>query len=208
VVAAPPRHPCALILLLIVAAMATMVGQQVAPPTEPRIRALLREAESEARDDPSGILLGLDRRFRAEWGEFESFPLSIVKSEDLGITLTTPFMGFRRTVADHLRIKRPLREVAWVDAAVISVSPARTSAPDITNIRLARNGAAVQPLKNGLRPMTFTSGRGDSAVLHAGDVLFPMSAFAPGATVTITAEAREREPFVLTLQDAELGQLK
>jgi hypothetical protein len=38
------------------------------------------------------MLLALDRRFRARWGDFESFPVSIVRREDLTITLSTPYL--------------------------------------------------------------------------------------------------------------------
>jgi hypothetical protein len=56
--------------------------------------------------------------------------------------------------------------------------------------------------------MQFTNGSGDSASLHAGEVHYPVSAFAPGATVTVTAFPASGEPFVVTFDDAQLRQLK
>jgi hypothetical protein len=56
--------------------------------------------------------------------------------------------------------------------------------------------------------MTFTNGAGDTAVMHAGEVRFPMSAFVPGATVTVSAIPRTGEPFAVTLDDSQLQTLK
>jgi hypothetical protein len=56
--------------------------------------------------------------------------------------------------------------------------------------------------------MAFTNGAGDSATIHAGEVRFPMSAFAPGATVTVTAVPASGETFKYELDESQLGTLK
>jgi hypothetical protein len=56
--------------------------------------------------------------------------------------------------------------------------------------------------------MTFQNGQGQTSQIHAGDVHFPMRAFEPGAVVTITAIPREGNPMTLTLEDAQLAELR
>jgi hypothetical protein len=182
--------------------------QRRTPIAEARIRALAREAEAEGRGDRNEIVLALDKRFRARWGSFESFPVSIVRREDLTIFLTTPYMAYRRAVAEFLRMREPLRKVPWVDAAVVTVSPDRNSSPDIVQIVVRRGDREIPPITNLLKAMTFTNGFGQSAVLHAGEVHFPMSAFAPGQPVTVMAVAQSGERFTLSLEDAQLLELK
>jgi hypothetical protein len=90
----------------------------------------------------------------------------------------------------------------------VSVSPERIEAPDITRVGVARDGREIPPIVNRLRPMQFTNGSGDTASLHAGEVQFPMTAFAPGATVTVTVAPSTGNPFVLTLENSQLQQLR
>jgi len=115
--------------------------------TAGRIRALTRNAQAKAAD-ATEIVLALDASVRAEWGDFESFPISIVRREDLAIRLTTPYVAYRRTLANYLRIDRRLDEIPWVAAAVVDVEPARIDAPDIIRIVVERGGTAVAPVEN------------------------------------------------------------
>jgi hypothetical protein len=172
------------------------------------VRAFARQAQAEARGDPTTLVLALDRRVRATWGDFESFPVSVIKRDDLTITLTTPFMRYRQALADYLRIGRPIGSIDWVDAAIVHVSPERIDAPDITSIRLERNGTSIAPARTALAPMTFTDGNGRSAALHAGDVQFPVAALAPGAMVVVSALPRSGKPFTLALTDDQRQALK
>jgi len=176
--------------------------------TAAAVRALTKEAESAARGDKSEVVLGLDTRVRAKLGDFESFPVTIVRREDLSIILSTPFMTYRRALAEYLRMEDSLDRIPWIPTAVIAVSPSRLQAPDIVRVVVERNGQPVQPTENLLKPMAFTNGSGESATIHAGEVRFPMSAFAPGATVKITAVPAAGDSFTYELDDSQLGTLK
>jgi hypothetical protein len=66
----------------------------------------------------------------------------------------------------------------------------------------------VAPLENRLKPMSFANGNGETAVIHAGEVRFPVSAFAAGAQVAITALAANGERFVFAFDDSQLQNLK
>jgi hypothetical protein len=193
------------LLWLLPAAVDSRPSERV---TEQRVRALTRQAAAEARGDSTTLVLALDRRVRERWGQFESFPISIVRREDVLVTLTTPYMAYRLALAEHLRMRRPLAEVPWTDAAVVAVSPERIGGPDIQSVAVSRDGREVPPLGNRLRPMTFTNGNGETAVMHAGELRYSMSAFAPGPLVTITARCQQGEPFVYAFSRWELQTLK
>jgi hypothetical protein len=204
-----PGHRVRVLLTLVaVAAPIGLHAQKREPMTAARVRTLTREAQAEARGDKNEIVLALDRRFRARWGDFESFPVSIVRREDLSITLSAPYMTYRRALADHLRMGHSVAGIPWIEAGVVTVSPGHIDAPDITHVIVERDGKAVPPLESLLKAMSFTNGSGESAVIHAGDVRFPMSAFAPGASVTLTAVPDAGASFVFTLDASLLQTLK
>jgi hypothetical protein len=177
-----------------------------------RVRALAREAEARFKSDPSELVLALDRRFRETWGDFESFPVSIVRQEAITISLTTPYMGYRRALVEHLRMRRPIAEVPWVEAAIVNVELNRVDAPDVLEIVVERDGARIPPTTiagiGGLKPMTFQNGNGQTAILHAGVVAFPIAAFAPGATVVVTARPAAGDPMSMTFDSRQLRELK
>lgn len=176
--------------------------------TPAAVRTMTKEAESAARGDKNEVVLGLDSRVRARWGDFESFPITIVRREDLSIVLSTPFMTYRRALAEYLRMNDSLEKIPWIPTAVVTISPSRLEAPDIQRVVVERNGKAVEAAENLLKPMAFTNGNGDSATIHAGEVRFPMSAFAPGASVKITAVPASGDSFTYELDASQLETLK
>ena len=179
------------------------------PITEAEIRAVTKEAESEGRGDPDAVLGVLDKKVQAQWGEFELLPIAIVGREDISLYLTTPYMVYRQGVADSLRQKQPTSTVPWSTDAILSLSTMEIGAPDIGKIVVQRDGKEIPPVKNLLRQMDFTLPTGQSSIAHTGEVHFAMSAFAPGATVVITAvPAANSEMFTLTLKESQLERLK
>ena len=202
------RRALSLVVLATVAWPLAGFAQRAEPMTAALVRALTKEAEAEAKGDGNALVIGLDKRIRARWGDFESFPLSVTKREDISVTLTMPYMRYRLTLADHLRFGQPIANIEWTDAVVVSVGPERIEAPDITSIVVQRDGSSVAPVKNALTPMHFTNGTGESATLHAGEVHFPLSAFAASAVVTVSAIPQTGPPFVLTLGSEQLLSLK
>jgi hypothetical protein len=195
-------------VVLAVGLSAAIQGQKADLPGASAVRALARDAQAEGKGDSSAIVLALDKRVRARWGDFETFPLSIVRRPDLTVSLTTPYMSYRRALIEHLRMREPLGAVPWIDGAVIRVNPERIDAPDITSVTVTRSGRDITPLKAQLRLMQFSDGNGNSASLHAGDLQFPMAAFVPGEPVEIRVLSAAGEPFALTLHDDQLRQLK
>jgi hypothetical protein len=196
------------VLALAVAAPLLVWGQSTGSPTADQIRALTRDVQAAKHDDKSDMVLDLDARVRARWGDFETFPLSIVRQERLSVVLTTPFMRYRSSLTAYLKIDRPLADLPWVDGVVVSVEPLRIDAPDVARVTIERGGRAVPPLETHLRPMTFTNGSGAQAIIHAGEVTFPMSALAPGAEVTIAVVPATGAPIVVAIDESQLRLLK
>ena len=176
--------------------------------TAARVRALTRDALAAARGDKNEIVLGLDARVRERWGDFESFPITVVRRDDLRVILSAPYMTYRRTLAEYLQIDRSIADVPWVPAVVVAVTPARVDAPDITRVVVERDGVATSPLEDRLRPMTFSNGLGEQAIIHGGEVHFAPADFAPGARVTISVVPLTGAPFLMTLDPAQLRTLK
>jgi len=183
-------------------------SQPVGPMTVRQVRALTEDVQSARHVDKSDMVLDLDARVRARWGDFESFPVSIVRQAKLSVVLTTPFLRYRRTLAEYLKIDRPLADIPWIDGVVVSVEPLRIDAPDITAVVIERGGQKVPPIESRLKLMTFTNGSGEQSAIHAGDVRFPLSAVAPGAPVIVSVVTSVGAPLVTVLEDAQLSLLK
>ena len=138
------------VLALAIAAPLLVWGQSTGLPTADQIRALTRDVQAARHDDKSDLVLDLDARVRARWGDFETFPLSIVRQESLSVVLTTPFMRYRSSLTAYLKIDRPLADLPWIDGVVVSVEPLRIDAPDVARVVIERGGRAVPPLENQL----------------------------------------------------------
>jgi hypothetical protein len=183
-------------------------SQPASPMTDRQIRVLTAVVQSARHVDHNDMVLDLDARVRARWGDFESFPVSIVRQDKLSVVLTTPFLRYRRTLAEYLKIDRPLADIPWIDGVVVSVEPLRIDAPDITAVTIDRGGQKVSPIESRLRPMTFANGNGEQATIHAGDVRFPLSAVAPGARVAVSVVPAAGAAMVVALDEAQLQLLK
>jgi hypothetical protein len=183
-------------------------GQTREPLGESRVRELTRQAARDAKGDPTEIVIALDRRIRERWGDFESFPLTIVRDEDLLVSVTAPYMSFRNSLVDMLRSRRPIDQAVWTNMVVVAITPRRLGAPNIESVVVSRDGRTVVPVRNALRLMHFSSGTGDEGVLHAGEVGFSSPAFLPGSKVVLTLTPRGGNPIVYAFSDDELRTLK
>ena len=184
------------------------VAQTVEPLSEARLRTLARQAQRESKGDATEMVLALDKHVRERWGDFESFPVSIVHDEDLLVTVTAPYMAFRRSIVDVLRTGRSIERAAWTGTVEIAVTPRRLGASDIESVNVSRDGQRVAPVKASLRPMTFSNGTGIESVLHAGEVHFSPAAFLPRAHVVLTLTPLGGDPIVYTFSDSELATLR
>ena len=176
--------------------------------SESQVRGWVRQAARDRRGDPSEIVLEIDRRVRERWGDFESFPLTVVQDEDLLVTVTAPYMSFRNSLVDMLRSGRPVGQAVWTGMVVVQITPRRLGAVDIELVALSRDGRPLAPLRQALRPMRFSSGTGEERTIHAGEVGFAPAAFSRGGTVVLTLNPPAGQPIVHAFSEDELGTLK
>src|SRR5258706_13609197 len=108
------------------------LAQRAEPLTVARVRTLAKEAEAEAKGDRNEIVLALDRKFRQRWGEFESFPISIVRREDLTLFLSPPYMTYRRAAAEYFPIADIPANVPRAPPAASTAGPRQTGSPTTT----------------------------------------------------------------------------
>ena len=173
-----------------------------------RLRDFARQAARDRRGDPTEVVLELDRRVRERWGDFESFPLTIVRDEDLLVTVVAPYMSFRNSLVDMLRSGRPVDQAVWTGLVVVAITPRRLGAVDIESVVLSRDGRTVAPVRNAVRPMRFSSGTGEERAIHAGEVGFAATAFSPGGDVVLTLTPASGNPIVHAFSEDELGTMK
>lgn len=119
-----------------------------------------------------------------------------------------PYGRYRSDLIEALRKKEPIEGALMLAAVEISVYPSRIDAPDIIRIVVERDGKAATPIANTLKPTEMITRWRVKAFLHAGGVLYPCSAFAAGAKVTVTAIPRNGSNFTKTFSSAELATLK
>jgi hypothetical protein len=129
-------------------------------------------------------------------------------ADGLLIQAVFPYGRYRSDLIEALRKKEPIEGAQMLAAVEISVYPSRTTSPDIIRIVVERDGKAAVPIANTLAPTELTSRWRVKVVIHSGGVLYPCSAFAAGAKVTVTAIPRIGSTFTKTFSSAELATLK
>ena len=89
------------------------------------------------------MVLEIDRRVRERWGDFESFPLTIVQDEDLLVTVAAPLHVVPpNSLVDMLRSGTVLSvQAVWTSMVVVAITPRRLSAVDIELVALSRRMA-------------------------------------------------------------------
>src|SRR5262245_8039091 len=189
-------------------AVALAAGQAREAIQESRVRDQARQAVRTGRGDPTDIVLELDKRVRERWGDFESFPLTIVHDDDLLVSVAAPYMSYRKSLIDMLRSGRPIDQAVWSNMIVVEITPIRLGAADIASIELTRAGRAVAPIKHTVRAMRFSNGTGEERLIHAGEVGFAPSASSPGAAVVLTLSPQAADPIIHTFSNSELETLR
>jgi hypothetical protein len=123
---------------------------------------------------------------RSKCGDLEG-PVTLSPGTSYYAGLFSPYLIFRSAFAARLRKFESIEDIPFVeDEATISIEPATMTAPDIVKVVVQRDGTVVEPLRSSLAPQEFKNRLGGSVMLHSGSVTFPLSTFAPGATVIIT----------------------
>jgi len=129
-------------------------------------------------------------------------------SDELSVIALFPYDTFRTSLLEALRKKEPIESGIVPLGVRIVVSPSRIDAPDIEKVVVERDGRVIAPLSSSLIPKELATRLGAKRMIHSGEVLFSCSAFAPGASVTVTAIPTFGDNLVKVITSETLATLK
>jgi hypothetical protein len=157
--------------------------------TEAQARTILTDAGSRAKND----LNAFSASFLAAAGKIApefAGPKNVSRSDALNIFISGPLGFFFAEARERVRKFEPLAPPpTWSTGIHVIVQPQQIDAPDIEKIVVQRNGALVAPVRTALATSEMTTRMGAKRVIHSGEVVYPLSAFEPGAGVSVTVIA-------------------
>ena len=117
-------------------------------------------------------------------------PLSVGDSDALSIWISGPLGIFYGDARERVRkFEALIPAPGWQREVQVIVSPSQIDSPDIEKVIVQRNGAVVPPLRSTLAPRQMVTRMNAKSMIHSGTVTYPLSAFEPGAGVTVTVIA-------------------
>jgi hypothetical protein len=156
-------------------------------PGGPSLRSLAKNLIAKYAE-PSDFVRALDAAVGVDTPFTDDHRTMVVSmTDELSILVLLPYPTYRFGLLDALRKRESIDVVPVPDGVSIYVRPARIDAPDIVKIVVERDGKVVSPRLNLLKPTLLTTALGAKAMLHAGSVVYPCSAFDPDATVRVIA---------------------
>jgi hypothetical protein len=160
--------------------------------TESTARELLTKAAREAKNDPNAFTasaLSAIAALSPEFG-FVGGLQKVIASDALDIDVAGPVFRLMSDLRERVRkFEALVPSPAWAPEMVILVGPKQIGSPDIEKIIVQRNGEIVSPLRTTLSPRVMVTAIGAKQLIHSGTVSYPLSAFEPGAGVSVTIVA-------------------
>lgn len=166
------------------------------------------EAAAAKADNTESVFRAAFRRLIQAKAPEYSGPLTVHETDALKIFVSGPVALFEIKAAERVRKFEPLGKVAWQDNVLILVAPSMIDSPDIERVVLQRNGVTVPPISSTLVAHELVSRMGAKALIHSGEIYYPLSAFAPGQTVKLTAVPASGTNIVKVFTDAELRRIQ
>jgi hypothetical protein len=120
-------------------------------------------------------------------------PLAVHASPALRVMVLGPIARFEAAIADRLERRQPTAGVAWMADVAVVVTPVRADAPDIRQVVVERTDDAntvgaeqrATVLSTTLAPRRLAGSATGAPFVHAGEVVFPLAAFEPGASASV-----------------------
>jgi hypothetical protein len=177
-------------------------------PSAKDLKAMMADARSTYPDD-NGFILGLDTIVGVDSQDAANLLLSVAHhDESISVFVAFPYRTYRLSLLNALRKRDPLEEVSIPRLATVVVSPSQITAPDIVKVIVERDGRVAVPVVNGLTVQPFKTRMGAEKMLHAGQIGFQCSVFAPGADVVVTAIPDVGANLVKRFTSTDLAKLK
>jgi hypothetical protein len=195
-------------LMACVISPASAWAQGCSPPAD-ELRKLATELRASIAND-NKFIAALDKAVLPNGlkGDVNTGNILIGGTNPLFMMATFPYASYRLRLVEAMRKRDPIDRVQVPDAVRIQVEPSRIDGPDIIKIIVERDGKTIEPLSNTLAPKELVTRLGAKVVLHSGVVTYPCSAFAEGATVTITAIPESGSNLTRTIPSKMLATLK
>jgi hypothetical protein len=167
---------------------ADLKRREAAPLTrvaETQLRPMVTSSVSAAHNDVAIFDKAFNAAIHAVAPDYHG-AVSLVSTEQLSAIALGPVARMHLEAREAVRKFEVFSPAPWANAMDIEISPLQIDSPDIEKIILQRNGVAVAQLQSTLAPRELTTRMGAKATLHAGRVRYPVTAFDPGAGVTVT----------------------
>ena len=182
---------------------ARLATAPVARASQAQAQAIAERAAATAGNDEAKFTAAFRAGLAAVAPEYRGL-LPVYSNNGLAIVATGPVAELELAAKERVRKFQPLGALLWTTGVTISVIPSTITAPDIERLVLQRAGVQIAPISTSLVPKELVTRMGAKASLHTGDVVFPLSAFAPGVTVTLTAIPAAGSNIIKTFTDREL----
>lgn len=176
--------------------------------TEDQARKFASDAAAVAKGDPDKFDKAFRDAVRTVMPGYSAEAVFVHSLGGLDIWITGPISEFQRGARLAVRKMESVDKVEWSPDALLSVLPSRIDAPNIEKVVITRGGQTVEPIRNQLSQNEAATAMGGKVTLGAGSVSYPMSAFAPGAEVIITAIPKAGQNIVKVLKDGDLKKLR
>lgn len=190
--------------------VSTAIPRAQEPMSTAGLRPLVETAVAQSGGDPVKALAALDRVVSEKWGDVEREPIWLIPRTvpEVWADLMSPYVRYRAEIEGHLRKREPIDGVELTNEVTVEISPNTIDAPDFVSVVVERDGHEVKPLRIGLMEHRFETRANTANQAHAGTVTFPISAFAPGATVVVSLVPDFGPRRVTTLSPQQLLSLK
>lgn len=168
------------------AARAKAAAEPLTRVTYLQAQAIMKDAAASAANDADAFTSSF---LLAVWKlapEFKGL-LSVGDSDALSIWISGPLGIFYSDARERVRkFEALIPAPGWQREVQVIVSPSQIDSPDIEKVIVQRNGAVVPPLRSTLAPRQMVTRMNAKSMIHSGTVTYPLSAFEPGAGVTVT----------------------
>lgn len=111
--------------------------------------------------------------------------MSLMYQQGVAVSAFGPVAGFQRIAAATAKRFEPMSGVPWASAVTIVIDSYEFTAPMIDKIVVLRNGAPVEPTSSTFGPKEISNALGARRQYPSGSILYPLSAFSPGADVQV-----------------------
>lgn len=196
-------------------ALQTPVAGQAKPfvrVTEEQARAAMAIAVESAKGNEVSLRNTFQREVRKIWSDFDPKPVPVYERAEMNISVVGPAQSMVMTAVNLLIMSRPVEKLSWTPGISVSINPMNDGAPDITKVVVTRGGTEVAPLSTNLAIRNFKPVQGFRggivAAVHEGAVVFPATAFEPGAPVKVEAIPAKGRALSRTLNDNDLKKIQ